>query len=91
MSCDINVILHTQLFLSVQNISREAETAPAVSMLVAVVTSEPNNLEAADVSASVSVVDQLTNEATHNPEVLIITEQRQYWYNLFYSILPGYR
>ena len=39
-------------------------------MLVAAVTSEPNDLDAADVSASVSIVDQLTNEATLNPEVL---------------------
>ena len=40
-----------------------------MSELVAKITSEPENLTAADISASASILTDLTEGATKNPEV----------------------
>ena len=55
--------------LTKQNVSTEKLQ---VSELVADVTSEPDDLTAADISVSISVVDQLTQEATTNIVVSIL-------------------
>ena len=42
-----------------------------MSETVAEITSEPENLTAADVSASASILTNLTEGATKNPEVIL--------------------
>ena len=55
--------------LTKQNVSTEKLR---VSKLVTDVTSEPDDLTSADISVSISVVDQLTQEATTNIAVSIL-------------------
>ena len=43
-----------------------------MSEIVAEITSEPENLTAADVSASASILTNLTEGATKNPEVILM-------------------
>ena len=50
-----------------QNITEETQVI--VSVTVAEITSEPENLTAADVSASASILTNLTEGATKIPEV----------------------
>ena len=50
-----------------QNITEETQVV--VSEIVAEITSEPENLTAADISASASILTDLTEGAIKNPEV----------------------
>ena len=52
-----------------QNITEETQVV--VSEIVAEITSEPENLTAADVSASASILTNLTEGATKHPKVTI--------------------
>lgn len=58
--------LFYKLWLYLQLISN---ATVKVAEMVANLTAEANNLAAADISASVFLVDQLTDEAATNPEV----------------------
>ena len=54
-----------------RNITQNASSAAIeASKLVVEITATPYNLTAADLSVSIAVVDQLTDEAIANPEVL---------------------
>ena len=56
--------------MSTHFIEQNASSASvAISTLVAQVTSEPEKLEAVDISVSISIIDQLTEEAVTNPQV----------------------
>lgn len=58
-----------------------------MSEIVAEITSEPENLTAADVSASASIITNLTEGATKNPEVAMANEII-YVTELYVLILP---
>lgn len=65
-----NVMCLIYRILCLQNFS--SLPATEVAEMVAEVTSEPENLTAADVSVSVSIVSQLTDAAIIDSEVYII-------------------